>query len=281
MTDPLNYCRQIMILARNRAEAPLVTRADREESLRLMDLCTASQKFLLPYGGRVLDDEEFRALDDSFPLRLPHTFIALEFLEHLEGDGPPVEAKRVVFAREDKDDIFITPFAWLPEHGKWATAPTLRLPKTGYLDRSVKGETGFFAAVVGGSATGDEVKHRDVWILLGFCNALQCSNVGTERIEPRRPGKKAKNGLPFDTYHVLTIDVARGVSSSNGTAGGTHRSPREHLRRGHIVRPDGRRPYWRNATVVNAGKCAGRVEKDYRVRSGTVPSNVRYTTTDA
>lgn len=273
MIEPLNYCRQIMILARNRAEATLVSRAEREQSLRLMDLCAASQKFLLPYGGHILDDRELRALDDSFPLRLPHTFIALEFLEHLEGDGQRVQAKRVVFAREDKDDIFILPFAWLPQHGEWATAPTLRLPKTGYLDRSVKGETGFFAACVGGAETRDQVKHNDVSVLLSFCNALQCSNVGTERIEPRRPGKKAKNGLPFDTYHVLTIDVARRGSGSNGTAGGTHRSPREHLRRGHIVRPEGRRPYWRNATVVNAGKCAGRIEKDYRVRSGTVPSD--------
>lgn len=143
MIEPLNYCRQIMILARNRAEATLVSRAEREQSLRLMDLCAASQKFLLPYGGHILDDRELRALDDSFPLRLPHTFIALEFLEHLEGDGQRVQAKRVVFAREDKDDIFILPFAWLPQHGEWATAPTLRLPKTGYLDRSVKGETGF------------------------------------------------------------------------------------------------------------------------------------------
>jgi hypothetical protein len=95
-------------------------------------------------------------------------------------------------------------------------------------------------------------------------NALACSNVHIERSEPKKSSKKIKSALPFDTYHILTIDVPG--NSGGGMATGSHRSPREHLRRGHIRRlGDGRR-IWVNATVVAAGRGAGVVTKDYAIR---------------
>ena len=52
----------------------------------------------------------------------------------------------------------------------------------------------------------------------------------------------------------------------NGMPSGHHRSPREHLRRGHIRRlADGRR-IWVNAAIVGAGKGVGVVSKDYALR---------------
>lgn len=264
--EHLNYCRQIAMLAKAKAQVPSLSDADRREALHLMDLCAASQKFLLPFDGKLLDDAEFRALDDSVPLRLPHQLIALEFRGLLGSVDRPTEARRVVFCSEDNDDIFVWPFAWLPENGTWATKPTLRLPKVGYMDRTNPKDVHFFAAVVGRDMTAAEAASHDVATLLGFCNALACSNVRTERSEPKKFGKKIKAALPFDAYHVLTIDVLGQAGGRTGL-GGPHRSPREHLRRGHIRRlADGRR-IWVNATVVAAGRGGGTVTKDYALRA--------------
>ena len=71
--------------------------------------------------------------------------------------------------------------------------------------------------------------------------------------------------LPFDDYHVLTINVG-GQGQREGAANGSHRSPREHLRRGHIRRLQDGRKLWVNATVVNPGVGA-KVMKDYRMEA--------------
>jgi len=98
---------------------------------------------------------------------------------------------------------------------------------------------------------------------------LSCRNVHTEKSLPKKTsvamnaGKK--NAVPFDAYHYLVIDTAKKSESSG--VGGSHASPREHLRRGHIRRlADGRR-IWVNATVVSVGN-GGVVEKDYVMRMG-------------
>ena len=104
--------------------------------------------------------------------------------------------------------------------------------------------------------------------VLEMVNVLQCSNVHIEQRNHHKHEKRPLEAHKLDTYHVLTIDVNRNQKDRNGAGGNnSHRSPREHLRRGHIVRPDGRRPYWRNATLVNAGLSLGVVHKDYRVKS--------------
>ena len=96
-------------------------------------------------------------------------------------------------------------------------------------------------------------------------NALGCSNVQIERSKPKRAGKKVKAALPFDAYHVLTID-APGRAGDRVVPTGPHRAPREHLRRGHIRRlADGRRT-WVNATVVASGRRGGVIKKDYAIR---------------
>jgi hypothetical protein len=98
---------------------------------------------------------------------------------------------------------------------------------------------------------------------------LHCKNVHTEKIEVSKTRKaihsSKKAALPFDTYHVLTID-APGKPGEGERAGGNHRSPREHLRRGHIRRLGGGRRIWVNATVVAVGCSGGTVKKDYALR---------------
>ncbi|MDM0029174.1 hypothetical protein [Variovorax saccharolyticus] len=78
----------------------------------------------------------------------------------------------------------------------------------------------------------------EVQMLVQACSVLNCANVTTCDIQaPAALNKKrrAKGKQPFFSYKVLQLaEDRRGTVS--GDAGGTHGSPRMHLRRGHIRR---------------------------------------------
>lgn len=266
--EHLNYCRQ-MVKQFGRYTA--TNNGNREIFSHAIDLAGSSVKFLLPDTGRLYDDPEYRALDETQELNLPYEFIALEYsrLCTMPGNsGEEQSSKAIVFARQRDDFIAVTPIVWFDKQRLWAPMPEVALPRVGYLERDRKS----------GPRTGIKVFQTDHTIpasdytdeliaLLCFLNVLQCRNVHVERSEPKNAGKKIKAALPFDTYHILTIDVPGSASDRTGE-NGNHRSPREHLRRGHIRRlADGRR-IWVNATVVAARRGAGTVTKDYAIRCG-------------
>ena len=95
--------------------------------------------------------------------------------------------------------------------------------------------------------------------------ALSCSNIQTAEIPaPDRLNlKRTRSGKqPFFSYRVLLI----GEPSSHGKpAGGSHASPRVHLRRGHIRRLPNKR-IWVNSSIVG-NKALGLVEKSYLFRT--------------
>ena len=263
--EHLNYCRH---MAKQLTEIVQIPSADQETKLKaahLIDLASASQKFILPPGGVLLEDDELKALDGTEPLRLPHPFVALEY--------PPREggAKVITFAREhhDAESIALTPVYYTEANGCWTTYPTFYVPTNPHLaiDNRNGGRAHLNLAYPDSikDAASKQVCIDTASIALAFLNALQCSNVHVARSEPRKSGRKVKAALPFDTYHVLTIDVPRRPGEA-GRPGGEHRSPREHLRRGHIRRLADSRRIWVNATVVAAGRGAGTVKKDYAVR---------------
>jgi len=267
MMEHLNYCRQMTKQFANAIAIPSFPAENRKMLSHAIDLAQASQKFLLPEGGRLYDDPEYRALDESEPLKLPYPFVALEYTRrgYTANEEGFKSTKAILFARERDDAIVLMPVMWVDHMGTWGPAPEAAIPRVGYLDR----------ATVFGGYTAIKIQRADERIplsdyadeagaLLCFLNVLQCKNVHVERSKPKTSGKKIKAALPFDTYHVLTIDVPG--RTGDGVATGGHRSPREHLRRGHIRRlADGRR-IWVNATVVAAGRGAGVVTKDYAVR---------------
>jgi hypothetical protein len=248
--DQLNYSRQVLqdlesALEHYSVEQRLIDKAKRLES---------AVKFMLPDGGCAIDDFEIRGLGDT-ELRLPFENIALEFRQ-----GPHQKTgkmvKGIVSCQQLPESILITAFAGITGE-EWRIGESFELPTKDHTDKTNRTwepkvpEDG-------------QKKGIAVWVLL-FLNALACSNVHIEKIEQPKAGRKIKSKYPFDSYHVLTIDVPRRVGEI-GVATGPHRAPREHLRRGHIRRlSDGRR-IWVNATVVAAGRGAGVVKKDYALR---------------
>jgi len=97
-----------------------------------------------------------------------------------------------------------------------------------------------------------------------MCAALACANVTTEVIRPTREARAAKPASTLFDYHVLMIDPGKERHPSEDL-GGTHASPRTHLRRGHIRRLAWGSRIWVNSCVVNPS-ATGTVNKDYAVR---------------
>jgi len=99
-----------------------------------------------------------------------------------------------------------------------------------------------------------------LFVFAQACAALECTNVGTEVLRPNREAVKARAPLDSYEYHILTIEPNEERTPSQ-ERGGTHASPRTHLRRGHIRHLSSGKKVWVNSCLVNPGH--GMIEKDY------------------
>ena len=109
----------------------------------------------------------------------------------------------------------------------------------------------------------------EVSALLELCEALSCSNVHHEIIESVNHAvnqRRVKDGkVPMYETRTLWIDVPGADKGLSEWQGGTHRSPRQHLRRGHIRNLQSGKKVWVNATIVGA-KESGFIHKTYGVK---------------
>ena len=77
----------------------------------------------------------------------------------------------------------------------------------------------------------------------------------------------AKHGVSGWSYRVATIDIAN-IGRLAEPAGGTHASPRWHIRRGHWrTLSNGQRVFVRECAVGDQAR--GGVIKDYRIELGS------------
>ena len=106
--------------------------------------------------------------------------------------------------------------------------------------------------------------HDEVTCIVQACAVLNCENINTATIDPiaKSNQKRVKNNKePFFSYHVLQINEK---ASSNTSEGGSHRSPRSHLRRGHIRRL-ANKVVWVRSAMINANSKDGKVIKEYKL----------------
>jgi hypothetical protein len=104
----------------------------------------------------------------------------------------------------------------------------------------------------------------ETMMLVQACAVLNCANVGTTTIEPHaalRKKRLASGKQPFFSYKVLQL-TGEGRADQSSAAGGTHASPRMHLRRGHLRRLPSK-VIWVRPTMVGASSESGFVVKDY------------------
>ena len=125
------------------------------------------------------------------------------------------------------------------------------------------------AMVAGDDERNDSALHyagHAVNLLARFVMALNCTN--TKRVEHHAPKflnskRIAKGRHPLFSY--WTLHLPGPASNDEAPMGGTHASPRLHLRRGHIRQYAVGKYTWIDACVVGS-KQAGMVFKDYSLR---------------
>jgi hypothetical protein len=105
---------------------------------------------------------------------------------------------------------------------------------------------------------------------LNLFYVLGCSNVATvDNAAPAALNKKRAKAGKFPVVEhktlVVMLDAQRNV---NKPQGGTHASPRVHLRRGHVRKMESGRRVWVQACVV--GSKHGMVLKDYKISTASV-----------
>ena len=274
MSTHTNYCRQFLLwYERFRRSGgfdlnpPILRRYYATVAAELR----RSVKVLLPAGGWTMGDPEARALIGA-QFKPPHPRTAFEFST---GNG---SGKNVLLLIDDHEvhefkhtiagvSVFsiYTMSAW--DTWEIAQAHVADIP----LERAESGvpvlHVGYGNPLPGVPETRGQKTEIDrvLPVAIDALNALACRNVQLSPSRFNRPKNATPKGaIPFDDYHVLTID-APGKPNASEAHGGSHRSPREHLRRGHIRRL-GSGPIWVNATVVNSG-IGGKLFKDYAVRS--------------
>lgn len=280
-----NYCRDLLKQFR---DDPFRPEFDGVVS-GIKQLIKESQKIVLPDGGSLYEDLHLKALDETQELHLPFETIAVEYTRsaefikttksiELQPSGELQPSKALFFAKQTDTDILVR--IMVHDEGgankrpKWVPYPPVRMPRIGYLDRRLTSSEGHVRIVAYGITDiglGISVPPTDyeeeLSNLLSMLNVLNCSNISLEKI-PKSKVKTAaisgkKNAIPYDDYYTLAVEVPKLNDSRIETKGGQHQSPREHIRRGHIRKLHSGRKIWVNASVVNAGKTEGKIEKAY------------------
>lgn len=243
--------------------------------------------FALPDHGRMKDRTTPVELPGSI-FKPPYKVCMLEFTgDHL--DSVPLahrSSKRVVFIFDRGDGVDIVPTAYRDSDGAWhppifkftihyAAEPAVVLTGTGLA--ALTGfnkvlpdlfdqlqETGF-----GGSAEkfarsmGDDFLD-ELWAYVDFCRTIHENEVTFDDIEPdeaKNRMRRARGKAPLFTYKVLTIGKKKRKSQHQG---GTHASPRSHLRRGYYRTSKHGVRHWVQPCMVK-GETPGFVHKDYKV----------------
>lgn len=247
--------------------------------------------FALPYGGIMKERKLNKYMEfNGDILRPPYPVCVFEFV----GDHRPSvpyqnrSSKRVMVAVDRGDYVEIMATAHRDMDGRWMPPPVLfQLP---YDEEGIMQ----IHPVVGLSSTARVVPYMlntcalmlyeckenmerflsnmakdfgdELWAYLDFCRVINENHVtfdDTEPDEKLNKMRRARGKAPLFTYKTLTIGKKKRKSQF---LGGTHASPRSHLRRGYYRTSQKGVRHWVQPCMVK-GETDGFVHKDYRVEA--------------
>jgi len=261
-------------------------------------LAKSSVKYILPVKGLVLKDEAFSNLRGK-RLELPYPTIALEFTGHdIENETETKHFKTVIFAIDhgDKIELYrIVGFKLPNVYGgstTWTPSNHITINKENALTITNEGKALFDFSKI--HIMNPDMK-QDVYsftgerslinVFLDFLNSLahpgirifkSNANVPTVKSKSGKK-KKVKTSIPYDDYHVVTIDVPpiTYVNDNKGTV--IERcSPRQHTRAAHWRHYKSGKKVRIEDMVINADN-KNKVEKVYKLRNreGGININTR------
>ena len=226
-----------------------------------------SVHFAVPDGGKIFDDK-FNGLIGS-KINMPFDSISIEFFYQMDGKTE----KQVIYAKNIGEEIHLYSYIFVED--TWILTPLMAS-----IDKNepMRHDTAVKCTILGvlpvlcniGISQGEkENLVRDLKcamaVFLEFIEALSCTNVEAtihQAASPKNAQRIKSHKLPIYETKVLTIK-AGSHTKTEGTRTGTHASPRQHLRRGHIRRLDSGN-IWVNSCVVGA-KENGVIDKSYKI----------------
>lgn len=243
--------------------------------------------FVLPNHGRLKDRLKPKELPGEI-FRPPYPFCVLEFSGDHRPDVPyeNKSSRRIVMAMDHGDRVDIIPVTYVDHMKIWAP-PIFKFTIT-YGENTVVHITGtgmstlaHFGGVMpdlftkmkeetfGGSteefarAMADDYLD-ELWAYTDFCRTLHENHVEFEDIPVHKGQAKMRRALgksPLFVYKTLVIGKKKRKSAH---LGGTHASPRSHLRRGYYRTSKTGKRHWVQPCMVK-GETPGFVHKDYLV----------------
>lgn len=210
----------------------------------------------LPSCGLPFTSEQHKAMADYSDVYIYVTYAAYV-------DGVWVPSSGIMLIPSCWDKIVGNPKESLVSSEKDFSLAGIVLP---YLINSVA----YYADELGGiEQLKKEMAHdlgQEVAAVLELCEALSCSNVEQTIFQESssKNDRRVKDGkLPIYETKCLSIRIAGQKHQSGLISSSGHRSPRQHLRRGHIRRlPD--KNVWVNSCVVG-NQSLGVIDKQYLV----------------
>ena len=233
-------------------------------------------KFILPFNGVMLGYDVDYVIDEkNFKLPYPVTILEFETGNAATKEEVLNPFKVVVVATQKENDIIVLMI--IKENKDWMLYPCscrLSIKDTvdvKYYKINVRQQFSVFTKTMN-SLDQDYLKELSKTLAIStravaqLILSLNCKNISDITI-PISKTKMALGGKTkgYSEYHVLKVTPSERANRFKNKLGGTHASPREHMRRGHIHRfkmKEGFISHWIDAMVVNAG-IGGCVTKDY------------------
>lgn len=232
------------------------------------------------YSKPEVDIEE---MFGSTPLTPPYPVTILEYMI------PPVKSEhpfvsraprpRILVAKDSPEGVIIIPMEHYAEMGTGWVPPSSMFLLTGKGPNPVSiapllpdtFEGARKLAEDGGHDIVDVVANvmvADLATYAEFCRVLHEHEVTFDDVEPDKAKnrmRRARGKVPLFTYKVLTVGKKKRKSRH---LGGTHASPRSHLRRGYYRTSRNGLRHWVQPCMVK-GDTDGFVHKDYKVEGQT------------
>jgi hypothetical protein len=199
---------------------------------------------------------DLRSLIMDAPLQLPHPAVVFEVK-----DRHPERSSLLVYARQFEDRVEAAFIYKDKRHRQWTDCLAHAVfTKPGLAECCPHPQLGPDEANIYG-----EVATGIVWRALAIL--AHAGAVKERKVNPNMRRKYAKAGVRGWTWHQVTIDLER-ARVKHAAFGGTHASPRWHIRRGHWRRlSGGRRIFVSQCQVGDPAR--GGVVKDYIVKGAS------------
>lgn len=250
-------------------------------------------KYILPDNGLTLGDETFSNLQDT-RLELPYQSMVLEYRDFpINKDLGITYTKSILLIKSDVDVIKLYKVVGVVYGDDlvtvgWIPTFNVAIRKDRPFERNSDGSVSLNVLYIEGDTEAElnsiPISHT-LDVFLDFLNSLahpgirifkSNANVPTVKSKSGKK-KKVKTSIPYDDYHVVTIDVPpiTYVNDNKGTV--TERcSPRQHTRAAHWRHYKSGKKVRIEDMVINADN-KSKVEKVYKLRNreGGININTR------